>query len=93
MTDIVERLREQIMADHARGCQGRQYTCNCGHDLKTEGLLDLAADEIERLQAALRLYYEAPCPICSGDCGSANPPVIGCPVLEARRALGGDSYD
>jgi hypothetical protein len=51
MTDIVERLREQIRTDHARGCQGRQYTCDCGYDLKTEGLLELAANEIERLQA------------------------------------------
>lgn len=44
----------------------------------------------ERLRQALILYYEAPCPICSGDCGSANPPVIGCPVIEARRALDGE---
>lgn len=24
------------------------------------------------------------CPICHGDCASANPPVIGCPMKEQR---------
>jgi chromosome segregation ATPase len=44
-------------------------------------------DEIERLRAALLLYYHSPCPICGGDCSGANPPVLVCPPLEARRAL------
>lgn len=34
------------ITDHARGCQGREYTCTCGYD-------DQQADEIERLRAAL----------------------------------------
>ena len=29
--------------DHARGCQGREYTCTCGYD-------ERVADEIERLR-------------------------------------------
>ena len=55
------------------------------------GLAREAASEIERLRAALRLFYEAPCPICGGDCASANPPVIGCPMIEARKALGANA--
>ena len=54
MTDIVERLRAQPKEDHISGCMGGQYTCDCGYDLKTEGLLEIAADEIERLTALLR---------------------------------------
>jgi hypothetical protein len=54
MTDIVERLRGQITSDHIRGCMGRQYSCDCGYDAETQKLLEEAADEVERLQAALR---------------------------------------
>lgn len=42
----------------------------------------------ERLEAALRLFYPgAGCPVCSGDCAAANPPVLVCPMREARAAL------
>jgi hypothetical protein len=50
MSDIVERLREQVRSDHSRGCMGRCYSCECGYDLQTEGLLEMAAAEIERLR-------------------------------------------
>jgi hypothetical protein len=49
MSELVERLRAHLGDDHVRGCQGRQYSCDCGYDLKTEGFLELAADELERL--------------------------------------------
>ncbi len=52
--DLVERLREQVTSDHLRGCAGRCYTCNCGYDVATEGLLELAAAEIERLRKELK---------------------------------------
>jgi hypothetical protein len=58
MTDIVERLRVHAKNDHVRGCEGRTYSCSCGYDEKTEPLLDAAADEIERLRAALRKVAE-----------------------------------
>jgi hypothetical protein len=48
--DIVARLREQVKDTHLKYCEGR-YSCDCGYNLKTEGLLELAADEIERLRA------------------------------------------
>lgn len=52
-----------------------------------------AADEIERLRAALgemvTTFYDAGCHVCGGDCASANPPVGGCPIgaIERARAL------
>ena len=53
MADIVERLRAYAGDDHERGCQGRYYDCSCGYDDKRDPLLTQAADEIERLRAAL----------------------------------------
>ncbi len=54
MSDIVERLRIYATDDHERGCQGRCYDCSCGYDDKRDPLLKEAADEIERLRAALK---------------------------------------
>ncbi len=71
-SDIVERLRDQLRSDHARGCMGRQYSCECGYDLSTEGLLEMAAIEIERLRGAAA----TPCPGCDGhecDAGCQYP--------------------
>ena len=53
MTNIVERLRDYALSDHHRGCPGRCYSCECGYDDKRDRLLKEAADEIERLRAAL----------------------------------------
>lgn len=49
--DLVKRLRAQIGDGHAKGCDGRSYNCDCGFDLATEGLLDLAASALESLTA------------------------------------------
>jgi hypothetical protein len=56
-------------------------------DLATR--LEEALLKVERLRAALQEFYPGSCPVCSGDCGSANPPVINCPMLMARDALEG----
>ena len=55
MTNIVERLRDYALSDHNRGCPARCYSCECGYDDKRDPLLKEAADEIERLSAAVRL--------------------------------------
>lgn len=44
--------------------------------------------EIERLRAVLSRWQYSGCPDCSGDCGSANPPVMCCIMEETRAALG-----
>ncbi|MGX9443895.1 hypothetical protein ACWX0K_15135 [Nitrobacteraceae bacterium UC4446_H13] len=56
--DLATQLREQASGDHVRGCQGRQYSCDCGYDIRGEGLLEQAATaltearaEFERLNA------------------------------------------
>ncbi len=53
MSDIVESLRSYANEDHDRGCHGREYSCSCGYDDQRDLLVVEAADEIERLRAAL----------------------------------------
>ena len=53
MTNIVERLRDYVLDDHERGCQGRCYDCSCGYDGKRDPLMGEAAVEIERLRAGI----------------------------------------
>lgn len=45
------------------------------------------AARIAELEEALRQIQCYSCPACSGDCGSANPPVIMCPMREIDAAL------
>lgn len=49
----------------------------------------MSDDKID-VMAVIDRLMRAPCDACSGDCGSANPPVIGCPqreAIEARAAI------
>ncbi len=48
---------------------------------------------IEELKDALNGLLIYGCPACGGDCASANPPVIGCPMEAARAAYLGDKND
>jgi hypothetical protein len=50
-------------------------------------LYDKAADVIDALAAALKDVQSRGCPICSGDCGAANPPVYSCPMHIIDAAL------
>jgi len=49
--------------------------------------LEDAQDRIEALETLLQRWYETGCPNCGGDCGSANPPVIGCIVQDTHKLL------
>lgn len=40
------------MKDHARGCEGRNYTCTCGHD-------DASTALVEKLTKALEPFAKA----------------------------------
>jgi len=46
-----------------------------------------AKAEIEALRRAVEMLRSYGCPRCNGDCGSANPPVIACPMRVAQEAL------
>jgi hypothetical protein len=47
-------LRDHATDDHTRGCGGREYSCECGYDAKTERLLRAAAKRIDELEIKLR---------------------------------------
>jgi len=53
MSDMWGKVRALAGGDHARGCQGRNYTCECGHDDAVQGTLSFAKVEITRLRAEL----------------------------------------
>lgn len=38
--------------------------------------------EVERLRERVDTFMSYGCPVCSGDCGAANPPVYGCPMVD-----------
>lgn len=44
--------------------------------------------KVGRLREVLSRWQYSGCPHCSGDCGSANPPVTSCIMEETRAALG-----
>ena len=55
--------------------------------------LQSQAAEIARLRGVLERWRHYGCPDCGGDCGSANPPITCCIMLETAAALaqqGGD---
>ena len=54
IAELIERLREQITSDHVHGCMGRQYSCDCGYDLVTEGTLEQAATQLAALSARVK---------------------------------------
>ena len=41
----------------------------------------------ETLAGALKGMQSYGCPVCNGDCGSANPPVMSCPMSQCDEAL------
>lgn len=42
---------------------------------------------VEDVLLALRLLHSYGCPACSGDCASANPPMIICPMADGQAAI------
>jgi len=64
-------------------------------DLSRDETMDLAltawntraVNSHHRLVEALKVMRSYGCPVCNGDCGSANPPVMSCPMLMIDAAL------
>ena len=87
MTDEAKALVERLRTFDWRG-KVRTATAHQAADL-----IETQAREIERLRGVLKRWQCSGCPDCSGDCGSANPPVMCCIMEETRAALAGDSHD
>lgn len=50
---LIERLKDIYEGDHERGCQGREYDCECGYDEKVFATAKEAAAELTKLRAAM----------------------------------------
>jgi hypothetical protein len=50
---LVDRLLDQIAAEHRGKCLGRKFVCTCGYERKSDDLMcqAIAAIEIMRLRA------------------------------------------
>lgn len=57
--ELVARLHTSARGDHARGCDGRSYSCQCGFDEAAWEAADAAADRIEALTAEAEALAEA----------------------------------
>ena len=51
-------MGDDRMNDHARGCQGREYTCTCGYDNERDAELQRLRAEVERLTDDLKRANE-----------------------------------
>jgi len=66
------------------------------HDVEQDVIEYVRADLYAALEAqlaearqAVALFEDYGCPVCHGDCASANPPVYCCPMQIARRVREG----
>lgn len=59
-------------------------------DLVTREALKLSiGPKLDAAIRALEMFISMGCPVCSGDCSSANPPVNDCPIVIAQNAVRG----
>ena len=89
------RVRRELMCGgcypvHGSVTHSRMVECCdfCGlpadYEPSATAPLLAALEQAERSIEMLRSYG---CGRCNGDCGSANPPVLSCPMQVARKAL------
>ncbi len=98
MAEAVERHAEAIMK--AAGFPLRHYmkathdeilmaVMGCYKEAYRAGVnrITTAVNANDALVEALKTIRSFGCPVCSGDCGSANPPVAGCPMQMMGAAI------
>jgi len=91
LTDLVQRLREDevIVCEPEDFINGRiEVHKPTTKELEAADAIEAQAKRIAELEAALNNLLIYGCPACSGDCSSANPPVLDCPMSAARKVLG-----
>ena len=90
-TPLTHDLRIAVSGEGPRAYDWQDKPHRLLYDACAE--IETQAREIERLRGVLKRWQYSGCPDCSGDCGSANPPVMCCIMEETRAALAGDSHD
>lgn len=67
---VIAKIREALEGDHDRLCQGREYTCTCGHD-----------DAVQQaLSAALQSAADTPAPATHLERHPYEPTDNGCRI-------------
>lgn len=90
MTDAPERIRVAQDADGFWTC--REAVSGSQEYVRADLYAALEAKLAEARQA-VALFEDYGCPVCHGDCASANPPVQFCPMEIARRVREGGKSD
>lgn len=61
MKKLERLLRLILVDDHAKHCQGREYTCECGYDVKVFDLAEaMLVELIEQKRSATKEVDGAP---------------------------------
>ncbi len=88
--DVVGKIEQRVRLIREQDTYSKQV----GHASQLGFLVEQHAEAIVKaltaepdLLAALIALRDFGCPACSGDCGSANPPVISCPMQQASAAI------
>ena len=79
----------KVLVERLRGMKSVRYT----HVLEATAQIVADGKRIAELEALLKRWQHSGCPNCSGDCGSANPPVHCCIMSETSAALGDKTDD
>ena len=94
-SELIDKLRD---TDSYYRIQEKHW-CIDGEELERQrlaaaALIETQAAELakykalaETLAVALGEMQSYGCPVCNGDCGSANPPVMSCPMSQCAEAL------
>lgn len=66
---------------------GSWHETQAGQGASGDERFYIRADLVDELVKALEAFQGYGCPVCHGDCASANPPVNSCPMQMAHAAL------
>ncbi|MDI6837831.1 MAG: hypothetical protein QMD99_19255, partial [Rhizobiaceae bacterium] len=55
---MTDELKQEPMNDHARLCQGREYTCTCGYDAERDAAIEALRAENERLEQRIKALQD-----------------------------------
>lgn len=86
--DRIDALEREVAENKRRNAELEREIDGLRNSYWEERKAHLAAEaDKARLSEALRTFESYGCPVCGGDCASANPPVMFCPMQAARVAL------
>jgi len=87
VSEIVHLLSLLAAAEAERN-DAKRYAKALEDQLAASEKAEMAAEARNEIaRKALEFIQSFGCPVCGGDCSSANPPMHGCPMDEISRAL------